>query len=140
MTSPALGDQPFASDQTMNSVLTWVQSGKYLLCQVTLCQPVSGCFVYSIKYYPGGRKTELILSISEILSQMCYHCIQYTKRQLMNLVSFCYHHLPQCWLFRIYYLFLRWPALHLSNLFIIPQQASSGMNNMPKYGNWCTKL
>ena len=48
--------------------------------------------VYSVKCYHGGQNINIILSISEIPSQMWYHCVQYTKRHLMNLSSFCWHH------------------------------------------------
>ncbi len=41
----------------------------------------------SVKCYRGGRKIDLIPSISEIQSQTWYHCVQYTRRQLMSLIS-----------------------------------------------------
>ncbi len=41
----------------------------------------------SVKCYPGRRKIDLISSISEIQSQMRYHCAQYTKRHHMSLTS-----------------------------------------------------
>ena len=43
--------------------------------------------VKSVKCYPGGRKIPFIPSISEILSEACYHCVQYTRHHLMSLVS-----------------------------------------------------
>ena len=46
--------------------------------------------VKSVKCYsPGGRKIDLFLSITEILSQKWYHCVQYTRRNLMSLISYC---------------------------------------------------
>ncbi len=41
----------------------------------------------SVKCYRGGRKINLISPIYEIQSQMCYHCIQYTRRHHMSLIS-----------------------------------------------------
>ena len=41
----------------------------------------------AVKFYPGGRKIDSIPSISEILSQMCYYCVQYTRRHLMSPIS-----------------------------------------------------
>ena len=35
--------------------------------------------IESVKCYPVGRKIDLIPSIYEILSQKCYHCVQYTE-------------------------------------------------------------
>ena len=43
--------------------------------------------IKSVKCYCGGRKIDLISSISEIQSQTWYHCIQYTKRHHMSLIS-----------------------------------------------------
>ena len=43
--------------------------------------------VNSVKCYPGGRKMDLISSISEIPSQTWYHCFQYTRRHHMSLIS-----------------------------------------------------
>ena len=43
----------------------------------------------SVKRYPGGRKIDLISSISDIQSQTWYHCIQYTERHHMSLFSYC---------------------------------------------------
>ena len=45
----------------------------------------------------GGQRI-LIPSISKILSLMWYHCIQYTKRQYMNLISPIWHDFHRCWL------------------------------------------
>ena len=45
--------------------------------------------LHAVKCYPGGRKIHLIPSISEILLQTCYHCVQYTRRHLMSLISHC---------------------------------------------------
>ena len=45
--------------------------------------------IKSVKWYPGGRKNDLIPSISEILSQTWYHCIQHTTRHHMRLGSHC---------------------------------------------------
>ena len=42
--------------------------------------------VHSVKCYPGGRITHFIPSISNILSQKCYHYVQYTRRHLMSLI------------------------------------------------------
>ena len=50
---------------------------------------LGGRLVKSVKCYPGGRKSHFILSISEILSHMWYHCVQYTSRHLMSTVSHC---------------------------------------------------
>ncbi len=41
---------------------------------------------------------DLIPPISEIQSQICYHCVQYTRRHLMSLISHCWHTFPQSWL------------------------------------------
>ena len=46
-------------------------------------------YIKSVKCYHGGRKINLISSISEIQSQNWYHCIQYTKRHQMRLFSHC---------------------------------------------------
>ena len=43
----------------------------------------------SVKCYLGGRKIHWIPSISGILSQKCYHCVQYTRRHPMRLISHC---------------------------------------------------
>ena len=48
-----------------------------------------GMNLKSVKCYPGGRKIDLISSISDILSQMCYLCGQYTRRNLMSQISHC---------------------------------------------------
>ena len=45
--------------------------------------------LYSVNCYPGGRKIDPIPPISEIQSQLWYHCLQYTTRHHMSLVSFC---------------------------------------------------
>ena len=45
--------------------------------------------LYSVKCCPGGRKIRLFPSISKILSHTCYHCVQYTKRHLMSLITHC---------------------------------------------------
>ena len=42
--------------------------------------------IISFKCYPGGWKINLIPTIWEILSQKCYHCVQYTRCHLMNLI------------------------------------------------------
>ncbi len=64
-----------------------------------------------IKCYRGERKIDHISSISEIQSQMGYHCIQYTRRHLMSLSSHLQHNLPQSQLIQACYLFLRCSAL-----------------------------
>ncbi len=43
--------------------------------------------LYSVKCYRGGRKMDLISPISKIQTQMWYHCIQYSRRHLMSLIS-----------------------------------------------------
>ncbi len=43
----------------------------------------------SVKCYRGGRKMDLISSISEIQSQTWYHCIQCPKRHHMSIFSHC---------------------------------------------------
>ncbi len=45
--------------------------------------------LYSVKCYAGVRKIHFIPSISEILSQKCFHCVQYTRRHRMSLFSHC---------------------------------------------------
>ena len=40
---------------------------------------LNSLWLQSVKCYPGGRKIKFIPSISQILSHMCHHCIQYTK-------------------------------------------------------------
>ena len=47
--------------------------------------------IKSVKRYPGGRKIDLVSSISEILPRMWYHCVPYTRRHLMSII-------PHCWL------------------------------------------
>ena len=61
--------------------LSWLPN----LPSITRC----ACFIKSVKCYPGGQKNYLILSISEIQSQMRYRCLQYTKRHHMSLISHC---------------------------------------------------
>ena len=43
----------------------------------------------SVKCYHGGRKIDFIPSISKIQTQMWCHCVQYTRRHLMSLISHC---------------------------------------------------
>ncbi len=43
--------------------------------------------LYSVKCYPGGQKIHFIPSVSKIQIQMGYHCVQYTRRHIMNLIS-----------------------------------------------------
>ena len=43
--------------------------------------------VKSVKCYRGGRKIHFISLISKISTQMGYHCVQYTRRHLMSLIS-----------------------------------------------------
>ena len=47
----------------------------------------AGEHVKCVKCYPGGRKMDLIPSISELQSQAWYHCIQYTTHHHMRLIS-----------------------------------------------------
>ena len=44
-----------------------------------------------VKCYSGRRKIHFIPSILKILSQKCYHCVYYTRRHLMSLISHCQH-------------------------------------------------
>ena len=71
--------------------------------------------------YPGGWKLHFIPSISEILPQKCYHCDQYIRRHLMNLISHCYLSFCQTLLIWACYLFLRCAV-----------QTSSRINSMLK--------
>ncbi len=57
-----------------------------------------------------GRTIAAIPSISDILSQMWYHCVQYTSHHLMSLISHCQHGFCQSWLIWACYLFLGWSA------------------------------
>ena len=58
-------------------------------------EPQSLAFTYcgmalkSVKCYRGRRKIDLISSICEIQSHMRYHCVQYTKRHHISLLSHC---------------------------------------------------
>ena len=65
----------------------------------------------SVKCNPSGRKIDLISSKCDILSQMWYHCAQYTRRHLMSLILHCYYHFLQKLLIWACYLFLRYSAL-----------------------------
>ena len=56
---------------------------------------------------------------------MWYHCVQYTRRHLMSLISHSSLHLPQSWLIWACYLFLQCSALQAV-------QTTSRMNNMLK--------
>ena len=42
--------------------------------------------VYSVKYFLGGQRLDIIISIYEIVSQNCYHCVQYTRHHTMSLI------------------------------------------------------
>ncbi len=59
---------------------SWMQASPATHVRTTL-QPV--------KCYSGGREIHLIPSISKILSQKRYHCVQYTRRHLISLLSHC---------------------------------------------------
>ncbi len=50
---------------------------------------VINCQLKSVKCYPGGRKIHFIPSMCKIQSQMWYHCVQYTRRHIMSLISHC---------------------------------------------------
>ena len=49
----------------------------------------------SVKYYPGGQKTDFIPLLSEILSQKCQRCVQYTRCHVMSLISHFQHNFLQ---------------------------------------------
>ena len=68
----------------------------------------------SVECSPGGWKIDHILSISEIQSLIWYHCIQYTKHHLMNLVSDCLQSFCKRLHIWICYIFLRWPARQMA--------------------------
>ena len=66
----------------------WVYTVIYrcLLAQVGLYS-IYAYEVWIVKCYCGGWKIHLILSVSKILSQNRYHCIQCTKHHHKNLMS-----------------------------------------------------
>ena len=63
---------------------------------------------------PWSTKMHLLPSISEILSQTWYHCVQNAKRHYMSLISLCQHGFCHRLFIWACYLFLGWPAMHCS--------------------------
>ena len=55
-------------------------------------------YIEYVKYYWIGQKLCLIPSMSDILSQTLYHCVQYTKHHHMTLILFAIMVLYLSWL------------------------------------------
>ena len=78
----------------------WIMNGNWnngiitLIISFLKCEDVNsimdiwfGQRVPGPKCYPGGRKIHSIPSISKIHLQMWYHCVKYTKRHRISLIS-----------------------------------------------------
>ena len=76
-------------------------------------------------------RREIHLILSEILSQMWYHCGQYTTCHNLSRISLNYYRFRRSWLIRSCYLFLSWPALQAV-------QASSRINSTLRLANFGT--
>ena len=71
---PPIGFKPWTPKLMCSWAMPWLIGHEHL-------------HVKSVKCYHGGRKIDLIPSISDI--QSWYRCVHYAKRHLMSLISYC---------------------------------------------------
>ena len=98
-----------------NNSMVWIQSLLSVMCVFyveRLSDVISQQYIVIVcQMLSCWTKIHFIPSISETVSQNCYHCIPYTRCHLMSLISHCQLGFYQTLHIWACYLFLRWSAL-----------------------------